>query len=85
MAQSSKPLEPALHAADRKRSFPLGLSVAEASDRAEHGLSNRVAAPSSRSLKEILEANLLTRFNALLGSLVIVVLIIGPLQDAFRS
>lgn len=46
------------------------------------GLSNRVTAPSSRSLKEILKANLLTRFNALLGSLLVVVLVIGPLQDA---
>ncbi|HUZ87939.1 MAG TPA: HAD-IC family P-type ATPase [Candidatus Baltobacterales bacterium] len=33
-------------------------------------------------MREILKANLLTRFNALLGSLLIVVLVIGPLQDA---
>jgi len=65
-----------------RRGPALGLSAAEASERVRRGLSNRVAAPSSRSLKEILKANLLTRFNALLGSLLIVVLVIGPLQDA---
>ncbi len=82
MAQPTRPLEPALGAAERKRLFPNGLSAAEARDRAGRGLSNRVAAPSSRSFKEILRANLVTRFNALLGSLLVVVLVIGPLQDA---
>ena len=65
-----------------RRATALGLSAAEARERTGRGLSNRVSAPSSRSLKEILKANLLTRFNALLGSLLIVVLVIGPLQDA---
>jgi cation-transporting ATPase E len=82
MAQPSGPLTPALsHVADHA-STPAGLSAAEARDRAERGLSNRVAAPTSRSVVDILKANLLTRFNALLGSLLIVVLVIGPLQDA---
>jgi cation-transporting ATPase E len=31
---------------------------------------------------DILKSNLLTRFNALLGSLLVVILIVGPLQDA---
>lgn len=82
MTQPTRPLEHALGAAERKTSFPLGLSTEEARDRAAQGLSNQVAAPSSRSFKEILRANLLTRFNALLGSLLVVVLVIGPLQDA---
>ncbi|MGA7913091.1 MAG: cation-translocating P-type ATPase, partial [Candidatus Dormiibacterota bacterium] len=82
MAQPSRPLASALHPAVDGPSTPPGLSAAEARDRAERGLSNRVAAPTSRSLVEILKANLLTRFNALLGSLLIVVLVIGPLQDA---
>jgi len=38
---------------------------------------------SSRSWADILRANLLTRFNALLGGLLVVVLVIGPPQDAF--
>jgi len=36
----------------------------------------------SRSLRDILKANLLTRFNALLGSLFVVILVVGPIQDA---
>jgi cation-transporting ATPase E len=36
----------------------------------------------SRSLGDILKANLLTRFNALLGSLLVVILVVGPIQDA---
>ncbi len=36
----------------------------------------------SRSFRDILKANLLTRFNALLGSLLVVILVVGPIQDA---
>jgi cation-transporting ATPase E len=36
----------------------------------------------SRSVRDILTANLLTRFNALLGSLLVVILVVGPIQDA---
>jgi cation-transporting ATPase E len=36
----------------------------------------------SRSLAAILRANVMTRFNALLGSLLVVILIVGPPQDA---
>jgi cation-transporting ATPase E len=35
-----------------------------------------------RTVGQILRANLLTRFNAILGSLFAVVLVVGPLQDA---
>ncbi|HSP08980.1 MAG TPA: HAD-IC family P-type ATPase [Candidatus Dormibacteraeota bacterium] len=82
MAQPVRALSSVPRPVAARPSTPRGLSDAEARERAERGLSNRVAAPSSRSLKEILKANLLTRFNALLGSLLIVVLVIGPLQDA---
>ncbi len=61
---------------------PAGLTEAEARRRAESGQSNRVAGATSRSVVDILKANLLTRFNALLGSLLVVILIVGPLQDA---
>jgi cation-transporting P-type ATPase E len=37
---------------------------------------------SSRSVRDILKANLLTRFNALLGSLLLIILVVGPIQDA---
>ena len=36
----------------------------------------------SRSVGDILKANLLTRFNALLGAMLLVILIVGPIQDA---
>jgi cation-transporting P-type ATPase E len=59
-----------------------GLSEQEAQQRAAAGLANTAAEARSRSLGDILKANLLTRFNALLGSLLIVILVIGPIQDA---
>jgi cation-transporting P-type ATPase E len=59
-----------------------GLTDAEAARRAERGLANTVVSVSSRSLGEILRANLLTRFNALLGSMLVVILVVGPIQDA---
>ena len=36
----------------------------------------------SRTVGDILKANLLTRFNALLGAMLLVILIVGPIQDA---
>jgi cation-transporting ATPase E len=38
--------------------------------------------PTSRTVGEILRANLFTRFNAILGTLLIVILVVGPAQDA---
>ena len=59
-----------------------GLTEAEAARRTERGLANTVADVNSRSLGDILKGNLLTRFNALLGSMLVVILVVGPLQDA---
>jgi cation-transporting P-type ATPase E len=59
-----------------------GLTEAEADRRAARGLANTVVDVSSRSVGDIFKANLLTRFNALLGSLLVVILVVGPLQDA---
>jgi len=59
-----------------------GLTEAEAARRTARGLANTVVDVSSRSLGDILKANLLTRFNALLGSMLVVILVVGPLQDA---
>jgi cation-transporting P-type ATPase E len=60
-----------------------GLSDEEAARRAASGLANVSSVRSSRTVGEILRANLLTRFNALLGSLLLVILVVGPPQDAF--
>jgi cation-transporting ATPase E len=62
---------------------PLGLSEEEAQRRAEGGQSNVTCLRPGRTVREILRANLMTRFNALLGSLLAVILLVGPLQDAF--
>ncbi|AEW94772.1 HAD-IC family P-type ATPase [Streptantibioticus cattleyicolor] len=42
---------------------------------------NDVPARSSRSVREIVRANVLTRFNAILGVLFLIVLVVGPVQD----
>jgi cation-transporting ATPase E len=59
-----------------------GLTEAEVSERVATGRVNDVAAGPSRTVAEIVRANVFTRFNALLGSLLVVILIVGPYQDA---
>ena len=59
-----------------------GLTAAEVEQRRRDGAVNDYTPPASRSIAAIVRANVLTRFNALLGSLLVVILIVGPLQDA---
>src|SRR5579859_7733163 len=59
-----------------------GLTEQEARRRADSGLANTIQETTSRSVPDILKANLLTRFNALLGSLFLLILLVGPIQDA---
>ena len=59
-----------------------GLTSAQAAARHADGLGNSYRPLTSRPIGVILRANILTRFNALLGSLLVVILIVGPLQDA---
>jgi cation-transporting ATPase E len=59
-----------------------GLDEHEALRRAAAGKANVVDDASTRSVAAILRANVVTRFNALLGSLLVVILIVGPPQDA---
>ncbi len=59
-----------------------GLTRQEVADRVARGQVNDVPAVPSRTVREIVRANVLTRFNALLGSLLVVILIVGPIQDA---
>jgi cation-transporting P-type ATPase E len=58
-----------------------GLDDAAVAERVGRGQVNDVAQRHSRSYAEILRANVLTRFNALLGVLWVAALIIGPIQD----
>jgi cation-transporting P-type ATPase E len=59
-----------------------GLSAAEVARRVADGQVNDVPSAPTRTVGQILRANLLTRFNLLLGSLLAVILVVGPLQDA---
>ncbi|HYZ97122.1 MAG TPA: hypothetical protein VE575_00130, partial [Acidimicrobiales bacterium] len=61
---------------------PPGLTDAEVAERIAAGRVNRAPGGTSRSLWAIVRANVFTRFNAILGTLLVVILTIGPLQDA---
>ena len=61
---------------------PAGLSSAEVADRRSRGLANTSTERTSRSVAEILRANILTRFNFILGALLAVILAVGQPQDA---
>jgi cation-transporting P-type ATPase E len=58
-----------------------GLRDDEVQGRALAGQSNRAPASLGRTIGQIVRANVFTRFNAILGSLFLVVLIVGPIQD----
>jgi cation-transporting ATPase E len=59
-----------------------GLTDAEVAERVARGQVNDVPATPSRTVWQIVRANVFTRFNALLGSLLVVILVVGPIQDA---
>ncbi len=58
-----------------------GLTSAEVADRIARGAVNRVDDRSSRPLSEIIRSNVLTRFNAIIAALAVVVLIVGEVRD----
>lgn len=60
----------------------IGLSRDQVAARVAAGQTNAVATTSGRSVAQILRANVATRFNAILGTLLVVVFIVGPLKDA---
>ncbi|MCX8527317.1 MAG: hypothetical protein ORN20_04170, partial [Candidatus Nanopelagicales bacterium] len=60
-----------------------GLSTAEVADRVSRGLVNEAPSANSRSLSDILKANIFTWFNALIGTLWVTMLLIAPVQDSF--
>jgi cation-transporting ATPase E len=59
-----------------------GLSGAQVDERRARGLANVHDGRPSRTIGQIIRANVFTRFNALLGAMFVVILIVGPLQDA---
>ena len=60
-----------------------GLSSSEVHERTKNGLTNKVSDKPSRSMADILRANILTRFNALLTVLAVVVIAID--QSPFNA
>jgi cation-transporting P-type ATPase E len=61
---------------------PGGLTRAQVDERIARGQTNRVPAQSSRSLGAIVRANVFTWFNGLICALFVIMLVVGPLQDA---
>ncbi|MCG7210483.1 HAD-IC family P-type ATPase [Streptomyces arenae] len=59
-----------------------GLTSAEVAQRVARGEVNDVPLRSSRSLGEIVRANVFTRFNAIIGVLWLVMLFVAPIQDS---
>ena len=59
-----------------------GLTHEQVAERRARGQVNDVSVVPSRTVDQIVRANVFTRFSALLGSLLVVILIVGPIQDA---
>ncbi len=67
---------------DHKMIQPNGLSASEVAEQRRLGNTNDSEIQTSRSLAAIIRANVLTRFNALLGVLCVIVLFVGSPIDA---
>jgi cation-transporting ATPase E len=59
-----------------------GLTSEEVAERIRDGRVNDVPAARSRTVGQIVRANVLTRFNAILGAMLAIILIVGPVQDS---
>ncbi|MFL9657362.1 HAD-IC family P-type ATPase [Streptomyces sp. PB17] len=79
-ADRRDPAHPA-HAVDTS-SPATGLTAAGVAERLARGQVNDVPVRSSRSLADIVRANVFTRFNAIIGVLWVIMLIVAPIQDS---
>ncbi|HEX5588142.1 MAG TPA: HAD-IC family P-type ATPase, partial [Acidimicrobiia bacterium] len=61
---------------------PTGLTRDAVGERVARGEVNDTGERTSRTLGEIVRANVFTRFNAILGTMLAVILVVGPIQDA---
>lgn len=59
-----------------------GLTPAQVHERVAEGQTNDVPSPTSRTYGQILRANIFTRFNAVLGTLLVAILAVGQWRDA---
>ena len=57
---------------------PTGLTAAEVQERVARGAVNDTGERTSRTLGEIVRANVFTRFNAILGAMLAVIVVVGP-------
>ncbi|MCC5953462.1 MAG: HAD-IC family P-type ATPase [Acidimicrobiia bacterium] len=60
----------------------IGLTSAEVDERVAQGRTNDVPNPTSRTYWQIIQANVFTRFNAILGTLLVAILAVGQYRDA---
>src|SRR6266852_2090965 len=81
MADAAASMPPAA-AAPIAETPSAGLTSAQVAERRSRGLTNAGGERTSRSVAEILRANILTRFNFILGALLAVILVAGQPQDA---
>lgn len=82
MHEPSPPPPPGGQPADDHRWERRGLSADEVAQRVQEGRVNDVGGAGTRTVEEIVRANVLTRFNALIGGLLLVILLVAPIQDA---
>ena len=61
---------------------PPGLTSAEVAERVRDGRVNDVPSNTSRTVAQIVRSNVFTRFNAILGAMLAIILVVGPAQDA---
>ena len=73
-AAASTVADPATHR-------PTGLTAAEIAERVASGRVNAALTGTSRSVWEIVQANVFTRFNAILGALFVLILVTGSWAD----
>ena len=59
-----------------------GLTAAEVGERIADGRVNRTTRTNSRSVSEIIRTNVFTFFNLIVGTLFVIMLVVGPIQDA---
>src|SRR4026207_1662274 len=59
-----------------------GLSATDVAERVARDEVNRVPAAPTRTVGHLLRSTVFPRFNALLGAMLALILVVGPLQDA---
>jgi cation-transporting P-type ATPase E len=69
-------------ALDETAAASAGLDAAAVAARVREGRVNKAPPSPGRSVTQILRANVCTRFNAILGTLFVIVIVVGPPQDA---